>query len=68
MDSRWNEWIEQEDDEGVVSGRKRKPDRNPAEDFDLDERDEWSRERGSRGRKPAGKKHRRPKPELDADY
>jgi hypothetical protein len=67
MDGRWNDWMG-EDDENVAPNRKRKRDRDPAEDLDLDERDEWSRERGSRGRKPEGKKHRRPKPEVDGDY
>jgi hypothetical protein len=67
MESHWNEWIG-EDDEAVVPGRRRRPKNDPAEDFDLDERDEWSKERGSRGRKPADKKHRRPKPELEPDF
>ena len=67
MDGHWNEWIG-EDDDNVVPGRKRRPKNDPAEELDLDERDEWSRERGSRGRKPADKKHRRPKPELETDF
>lgn len=67
MDGHWKEWIG-EDDEDVVPGRKRKPKNDPVEDLDLDERDEWSKERGSRGRKPADKKHRRPRPELEPDF
>jgi hypothetical protein len=65
MDMQWNDWVEENED--VVPARKRKPDQSPAEDLDLDEREEWSRERGSRGRKPAGKKHRRPKPDFDTE-
>ena len=68
MDTTTREWIdndEEHDDEIVAPPRPRKSDRTLAEDLDPEEQDEWGRERGARGRKPAGKKHRRPKPELD---
>ncbi len=65
MARKTDEWIDDDEPEVVVPGRKPKPDRDLAEDFDLDEKEEWGRERGTRGRKPAEKKHRRPKPEFD---
>lgn len=71
MDRKTNEWIdgdEIEDDEIAVPPRRRKSTRNLAEDLDPEEQDEWGRERGTRGRKPADKKHRRPKPELDEEF
>ncbi len=70
MDGRWNEWIEEDDNQNVVPNRKRKPRNKPVEDLDPDpgERDEWNKERGSRGRKPADKKHRRPRPEPEGDF
>lgn len=68
MDTTTREWIdndEERDDEIVAPPRPRKSDRTLAEELDPEEQDEWGRERGARGRKPAGKKHRRPKQEFD---
>ena len=36
-----------------------------AEELDVDDGDAWTEERASRGRKPAAKKHRRPKSDDD---
>jgi len=68
MGKKTDDWIDEEDPDEFVPSRKRKPRSNLAEDFDPEEFDEWGRERGGRGRKPADKKHRRPKPELDEDF
>jgi hypothetical protein len=67
MDTTTREWIDDDehDDEIVAPPRPRRSNRTLAEDLDPEEQDEWGRERGSRGRKPARKKHRRPKPEFD---
>jgi len=68
MARKTDDWIDENDTEVVVPSRKPKPDRDLVEDFDLDEKDEWDREKGARGRKPADKKHRRPKPEFDDEF
>lgn len=71
MDTTTREWIdddEEHNDEIVAPPRPRKSNRTLAEDLDPEEQDEWGRERGSRGRKPARKKHRRPKPEFDDEF
>ncbi len=65
MDRKMDDWIEEDEGEEQAPLRKRKSDRDLAEDFDLDEKEEWGQERGARGRKPATKKHRRPKPEFE---
>ena len=65
MGKKTNDWIDEDENEEVVPQRQRKSGRNFAEDLDPEELDEWGRERGDRGRKPADKKHRRPKPEFD---
>ena len=68
MARKTDDWIDENDTEVVVPSRKPKPDRDLVEDFDLDEKEEWDREKGARGRKPADKKHRRPKPEFDDEF
>ena len=67
MERTMNDWIEVDESEEIAPLRKRRSDRNLAEDLDVDEKEEWGRERGTRGRKPADKKHRRPKPEFDEE-
>ena len=62
------EWIDEDEDPEVVPKGKQKPRPNLAEDLDFDESSEWRRERGTRGRKPAEKKHRRPRPDLDDEF
>lgn len=68
MGKKTNEWIDEDENEEVVPHRQGKSGRNLAEDLDPEETDEWGRERGGRGRKPATKKHRRPKPEFDDEF
>jgi hypothetical protein len=67
MGNRPNDWIDEDEAEEIVPPRKRQPNGKLAEDLDPEELDEWGRERGDRGRKPADKKHRRPKPDFDAE-
>jgi len=69
MGKKLDDWIDKvEDEEVVASPRQRKTGHTLAEDLDPEEQDEWGRERSDRGRKPADKKHRRPKPELDEEF
>lgn len=68
MARKTDDWIDEDEPEVVAPSRKPKPDRDLAEDLDLDEKEEWGRERGTKGRKPTDKKHRRPKPEFDDDF
>ena len=63
-----DEWIDEDETPEVASKGKPRPRPNLAEDLDLDETSEWRLERGTRGRKPADKKHRRRKPELDDEF
>lgn len=68
MAKQLDEWIDGDEDEAVAPKGKQQRRPDLAEDLDADENEEWRRERGSRGRKPADKKHRRPKPELDDEF
>ncbi len=60
-----NDWIDEDESDEIAPPRKSRPKGNLTEDLDPEEQDEWGRERGDRGRKPADKKHRRPKPDPD---
>jgi len=63
-----DDWIDEDANAEVVPKGKPKPRPNLAEDLDFEETSEWRRERGARGRKPAGKKRRRPRPSLEGEY
>jgi len=67
MDRKIDDWTDEDEIEELAPLRKRKSGPDLAEDLDDDEKEEWDLERGTRGRKPAEKKHRRPKPEFDEE-
>lgn len=68
MAKQLDDWIDEDENAEPAPPTKKKPSPSLAEDLDLNETEEWRLERGSRGRKPADKKHRRPKPELDDEF
>ncbi len=63
-----DDWIDDDEHPEVVPKGKQKPRPSLAEDLDVDETSEWRLERGTRGRKPADKKHRPRRSDHDDEF